>query len=146
MMEERINLRVITPQAEKANEPADMVIMLTTTGAMGILPGHEARSVLLDYGVVRIFSDTEERRIAVYGGIAEIRDNMLTILTPGAEWPEDIDHARAEAERETIERRLQESRDDTDIQRDQALLRRSLVRIEVSANPLIAKPDWKEPN
>ncbi|MCL1848236.1 MAG: ATP synthase F1 subunit epsilon [Clostridiales bacterium] len=142
MAAQKIRLLVITPHEQKADEQADMVIMHCTNGYSGILPGHDARSFLLDYGVLRIFDNGEERRIAVFGGVAEIREDVLTILTTGAELPEEINLARAESERERIERRMQENIDDIDIQRDQVLLRRSLVQIEVSASPLITSPDW----
>ena len=69
---------------------------------------------------------------------------MLTILTNGAEWPSDIDRARAVHDREHARRRLQERIDDIEIRDDQVLLRRALVRIEVSSDPLVNVPDWEE--
>ena len=70
----------------------------------------------------------------MYGGLAVMQDNVLTVLTNDAEWPEEIDHSRAKADREHLERRLQEKTDDIEIQNDQVLLRRALVRIEVSSS------------
>ena len=134
----KIHLRVVTPQETKVDEEADMVIMRSVTGDMGILPGHQPVSTVLDYGVLRILNGDSEHRLAVFGGIAEVQDSAVTILTSMAEHPEDIDRARAEADRERAEQRLRESEDDVEIQSDQVLLRRSLVRIEVSSYPLIS--------
>jgi F-type H+-transporting ATPase subunit epsilon len=106
---------------------------------MGILPKHEACSAILDYGVLRIFDDGEERRMAVFGGIAQVRDNVLTILANDAQWPEDIDITLAEAERDRTSRRIKEDADDLEIQKEQVKMRRSLVQIEVSSYPLISK-------
>lgn len=145
-MDEKIRLRIITPLAVKTDEEADMVIMRSTMGDMGVMPGHIACSALLDYGVLRIINGESERRIAVLGGIAEISDNVLTVISTEAEWPEEIDRSRAEIERDHLERRIQESRDDAEIQRDQGLLRRSLVRIEVSSDRLFAMEDWTAPD
>ena len=144
MAAKKIHLRIITPEKIKADEYVDMVIMRCITGDLGVLPGHEPYSVVLDYGALRILNSGIERRIAVFGGFAEIRDNVLTILTGSAEWPEDIDRALAEADRDRMQRHLLESQIDTDIQRDQALLRRSLVLIEVSSYPLISAPKPEE--
>jgi F-type H+-transporting ATPase subunit epsilon len=113
--------------------------MRCITGDMGILPDHEPTSAILDFGVLRILNGDEERRIAVFGGIAQIKDNNLTVLANDAQWPEDIDVAFVESERERMSRRMQEDRDDIEIQRDQVLMRRTLVQIEVSAYPLISK-------
>jgi F-type H+-transporting ATPase subunit epsilon len=144
MSERKIRLRIITPNELKVDIQADMVIMRCTTGDMGILPGHIACSVLLDFGVVRIFDDGQEYRIAVYGGVAEINENVLSIITTEAEWPEDIDRSRAESEREYLEQRLKEDLEDFEMHRDQVLLWRSLLQIEVSSEPTMGKRDWKE--
>jgi len=137
----KVRLRVITPESVKYDEDADMVIMRCTTGDMGILPKHEACSAILDYGVLRILNSREERRMAVFGGIAQVLDNVVTILANGAQWPEDIDRAHAEAEHEEAERSLRDSKDELKIQRDQVAMRRTLVQIEVSAYPLISKAE-----
>ena len=137
MSEKKIRLQIITPAQKKVDEYAGMVIMRCATGNMGVLPGHEAYSAVLDFGVLRIINDGSERWIAVYGGLAVIEHDVLTVLTNDAEWPEEIDHARARAAREHIERRLREKTDDREIRHDQILLRRALVQIEVSSSLLI---------
>lgn len=141
MSADKVRLRIITPEQIKVDEDANMVIMRCTTGDMGILPGHMAYSAALDYGILRILDDDIERKIAVYGGLASIRNDVLTILTNDAEWPEDIDRARAEADREHAERRIQERTDDIEIQQDQVLLRRALVQIEVSSHQFDSKDE-----
>jgi F-type H+-transporting ATPase subunit epsilon len=143
MAKNKIRLRVITPEQVKFDNVADMVIMRTTTGDMGILPGHAAYSAALDYGALRILDLDEgyEYRIAVFGGLAEIQNDVLTIVANSAERPEDIDRKRAERERDIMQRRMQENSDDLDLRQDQLRLRRMLVRLEVSSYPLIKKQD-----
>jgi len=140
----KLHLRITTPENIKYDEEAEMVIMRCITGDMGIMADHEATSAILDYGVLRILNNDEERRMAVFGGIAQIGDNKVTILANDAQWPEDIDMAFVEAERERIARRTRESEDDLLIQRDQVLMRRTLVQMEVSTFPLISKTDREE--
>jgi len=134
----KLRLRIATPDNVKYDEDAEMVIMRCISGDMGILANHEPTSAILDYGVLRIINDEEERRMAVFGGIAQVGDNKVTILANDAQWPEDIDMAFVEAERERMARRSQESLDDLTIQRDQILMRRTLVQMEVSTFPLIS--------
>jgi len=141
MASEKLRLRVATPNNTKFDESADMVIMRCITGDMGVLPEHEPCSAVLDYGVLRILKDGDERRMAVFGGIAQVRDNVVNILANDAQWPEEIDMSLVEAQREKAERRMQESVDDLEIQRDQVLVRRTLVQTEVSAYPLISRHD-----
>jgi len=140
----KVRLRIVTPELIKVDEDVDMVIMRSTMGDMGVLPGHEARSAVLKYGILRILSGDVERKIAVYGGLAAIENNVLTILTSGAEWPEDVDRARAEADLEHAERRLRERTDDIEIQHDQVLFRRALVQIEISSYAFDSEGDGGE--
>ncbi|MCL2663624.1 MAG: ATP synthase F1 subunit epsilon [Oscillospiraceae bacterium] len=135
----KFNLRIATPDNVKYDEDAQMIIMRCITGDMGILADHEATSAILDYGVLRIINNDEERRMAVFGGIAQVGDNKVTILANDAQWPEDIDMAFVEAERDRMERRSRESQDDLAIQRDQVIMRRTLVQMEVSTFPLVSR-------
>ena len=132
----KMRLRVITPQEIKLDEQVEMVIFRCTTGYMGILPGHEQRSAVLDFGVMRIIGGHEyERWLAVFGGLVEVKDDVVTVLANAAEWPQDIDVAHATSERERLKQILQEHDDDIELQRDQALLWRNLVRIEMGEYP-----------
>jgi len=140
----KFNLYITTPEDVKYNDEVELVVMRLITGDMGIMAGHEATSAILDYGVLRIINGDEERRMAVFGGIAQAGNNKLTILANDAQWPEDIDIAFVEAERERMARRSQESLDDLTIQRDQILMRRTLVQMEVSTFPLISRTDRED--
>jgi len=137
----KLHLRITTPDNVKYDEDAEMVIMRCITGDMGILADHEATSAILDYGILRIFNDDEERRMAVFGGIAQVGENKVSILANDAQWPEDIDMAFVKAERERLERRSQETQDDLTLQRDQVIMRRTLVQMEVSTFPLVSRTD-----
>jgi len=140
----KLHLRIATPNNIKYDEDAEMVILRCITGDMGIMADHEATSAILDYGVLRIINNDEERRMAVFGGIAQVGDNKVTILANDAQWPEDIDMAFVEAERDRMARRSQESLDDLTIQRDQVLMRRTLVQMEVSTFPLVSRTDRED--
>ena len=145
-MDAKLRLRVITPGGTKLDESCDMVIVRCITGDMGFLPRHEACSAILDYGKLRIFiSGQDERIMAVFGGIVQVKDDEVTILTNDAQWPEDIDRARADADLDIFSRRVQEEEDKVALQKHQAKLRRTLVRIEVSSYPLINAGISKDP-
>ena len=128
-----MRLRILTPFGTKVDEDVNMVVMRCHTGDWGVLPGHSPYSAVLKYGVLRMMNGDYERMIAVYGGIASIRDNVLTVLTSEADWPDEIDLAHARTEYEQAEQRLRERTDDIEMQFDSLRIRRALVQIEVSA-------------
>jgi len=141
----KLTLRIVTPEEVKVEEFADMVIMRCTTGDLGVLPGHEARTcVLADDERLRIFDGGVEHQLFVYGGLVEIKDDVLSILTIAAESPEEIDRAKAEAARNRAERRLRENVDNLELKKIQARIRREEVRIEVSSFPVIGQHTKKD--
>jgi len=140
-MPKRLRLRVATPDAVKFDDDVEMVIMRCLTGDMGILANHEASSVILDYGVLRILDEgVDERKMAVYGGVAQVRDNVVHIIANDAQWPEDIDRAEVEAKQREIDGTVQDELDDLELQKQQIMMRRILVQTEVSDYPLLNRP------
>jgi len=138
MADKKVHLQIITPVGIKVDEEIDMVIMRATTGDMGILPGHEARSAILDVGVLRRIQEGHEQHMAIFGGLVEIKDDKVTIITSLAEMPEEIDLARAEADLHWAEKRILEGKDNVEVQQGHVRARRSMVRIEVSSYPLLS--------
>jgi len=114
MADKKIEIRLLTPTARSATNPykyqaeVNMVILRTTTGDRGFLHGHEACSVVLDAGILRIIpgDGAPELKAAVLSGIAQMDDNVLTIITESAEWPEEIDRIRVATHREELINRI----------------------------------------
>lgn len=135
MADNKIDLRIITPRGVKFIEQADTIIMRCLDGDMGVLTGHEPVSIVLGDGILRIIDDNTVQKIAVFGGVAIIQSPTVTILTSIAQRPEEIDLFRAETDRKQAEQLLQEKSDEVRVQSSQVMLRRALVRIEVSVYP-----------
>lgn len=136
MAEEKINkkikLNITTPRGLKFDQEADMIIMRCIDGNLGVLPSHEPVSTVLGDGILRIFNNGAEMKLAIFGGIAEIGDETVNIFSTIAQRPEEIDLERAEKDRMEAEALILEETEELQVQSSQVLLRRSLVRIEVS--------------
>ena len=139
MAGKKFQLRVITPAETKVDEQVEMVIMRCIDGDWGVMAGHDMRSGVLDFGAVRIINEGIERRLAAYGGIAEVQNDVLTILTHEVHWPEDINRELAKADRDYAEKHLREKLEDADVQKYGVTLRRALVQIEVSSYTMVGK-------
>lgn len=133
----KLKLRVVTPDRILFDDIVDMVILRSTEGDLGVQPGHYSLSLLLGYGALRLKTSDGERVMAVMGGLAEIINDEITIMSDAAEWPEDIDKARAEAAKQRAEQRLAFKEGSMDVRRAELAMRRSLVRMEVSTYPII---------
>jgi len=144
----KLQLKILTATSVKVDEPVDMVIMRcvyedlgkeSAVGDIGILPGHMPLSALLGISPLRIMNDGNERILAVFGGIVNVRDDVVTLMTERAEWPEDIDLSRAEAARAKAESAREALDSDAELRSNQINLRRALVEIEVSTYPLVGR-------
>tara|TARA_Y100001968_G_C19381369_1_gene730504 strand:- start:927 stop:1331 length:405 start_codon:yes stop_codon:yes gene_type:complete len=95
-----LTLRVLAPDQSVYDGPAEEVILPSTTGLVGILPGHISMVTALDIGVLRLLSNGEWSSIALMGGFAEVESNDVTVLVNGAELGKTIDASSAESELE----------------------------------------------
>jgi F-type H+-transporting ATPase subunit epsilon len=107
-----LTVRVIAPDKTVWDAAAEEVILPSTTGQLGILPGHAPLISALDIGVLRVRSDKSWTSIALMGGFAEIDDNEVTILVNAAERGDGIDADAAKQEMADAESKLNATKAD----------------------------------
>ena len=95
-----LTLRVLAPDQSVFDGKADEVILPSTTGLLGILPGHISMVTALDVGVMQVLANGSWNSIALMGGFAEVEADDVTVLVNGAELGSKIDAASAEMELE----------------------------------------------
>ncbi len=91
-----ISLKVLAPNQNVFEGDAEEVILPSTTGQLGILPGHISLVTAIDIGVLRLRSNSKWFSIALMGGFAEIESDEVTVLVNSAEIGSDIDQKAAE--------------------------------------------------
>jgi len=128
----KILLEVITPDRLVLREEVDMVVATAAVeGEFGVLPGHAPFLCLLDIGPGRFKKDGKIEHMSIVGGICEVFENKVTILTEAAELAREIDVERAMRARERALKRLRQ-RENIDIARAEAALRRAMTRLKVA--------------
>ena len=98
-----LTLRVLAPDQNVFDGNADEVILPSTTGLLGILPGHISMVTALDTGVLRVLRNGSWDSIALMGGFAEVEANDITVLVNAAELGSKINSSDAEKELEKAE-------------------------------------------
>jgi F-type H+-transporting ATPase subunit epsilon len=94
---------VVTPERAVLDEPVDFVALPLYDGELGVLPGRAPLIGRLGYGELRTRAGSTTRRFFVDGGFAQVRGNVVTVLTPRALRAEDIDpRAAARALQEAL--------------------------------------------
>src|SRR5881396_662691 len=86
---------VVTPERALLDETVDFVALPMYDGELGVLPGRAALIGRLGPGELRIRHGEQTRRFFVDGGFAQVRHDVVTVLTPRALKAEEIDAAAA---------------------------------------------------
>jgi F-type H+-transporting ATPase subunit epsilon len=87
---------VVTPERALLDEAADFVALPMYDGELGVLPGRAPLIGRLGYGELRIRRGGAVQRFFVDGGFAQVRENVVTVLTARALKAEEIDPAAAQ--------------------------------------------------
>lgn len=124
-------LQIATPEKDFFSAPVEAITLTTTDGEVGVLPGHSATAVALAAAPTRIKTAEGWRNAALIGGFASIRPDYVIVFADTAEWPEDIEEARAMQAKQRAEERLQASRSKVEYVRSRAALERALTRLIV---------------
>ena len=106
-----LTLRVLAPDQSVFDDTADEIILPSTTGLLGVLPGHISMVTAIDFGVLRVLKNGNWDSIALTGGFAEVESNEVTVLVNKAELGKNIDSAKAEAELEQAKNQLSQTQD-----------------------------------
>ncbi len=94
---------VVTPERAVLDEAADFVSLPMYDGELGVLPGRAPLIGRLGFGELRVRHGARTRRYFIDGGFAQVRNNVVTLLTPRAIRAEDIN---ADAVTQTLQAAL----------------------------------------
>jgi F-type H+-transporting ATPase subunit epsilon len=106
MADKMLHIEIVTPYEMFYEGPADMVVVTSKDGEIGVLPGHTPLIAALTPGEVRLRISGEWRVLAASNGYAEIGPELTVIVVNAAEWPDQIDVERAQKALARAEARL----------------------------------------
>jgi F-type H+-transporting ATPase subunit epsilon len=125
----RIQCVVVTPERTVLDQRADFVAIPLFDGELGILPGHTPLIGRLGYGALRVRTGGAQQRFFLDGGFAQLRDDVLTVLTQRAIPAGQIDVTSATQELERAQKRAATT-DVEQAEKEQALARaRGQIRV-----------------
>jgi len=132
-MADKIRLRVVTPSRMLLDEEVDEVTAPGELGEFGVLPNHIAFLSTLVPGELSYKQGNVRHTMAISGGYAEVLDNVMTVLAPSAEFPTEIDTARAQRAKARAESRMGEiSYEDVEYAMLADAARRADARLQVA--------------
>src|SRR5437016_6134876 len=94
--ERAVKCVVVTPERAVLDEVVDFVALPMFDGELGVLPGRAPLIGRLGYGELRVRRGEQTQHFYVDGGFAQVRANIVTVLTAKAVPTSDISVAAAE--------------------------------------------------
>jgi F-type H+-transporting ATPase subunit epsilon len=92
---------VVTPETQMFDEIVSSAVLPAHDGQVGILTDHAPVLMKLGSGPLVLQKQGGTTRFFISGGVAQMKDNKLTILTDEAVAPEKLDIESARKELET---------------------------------------------
>ena len=130
-----ISLKVLAPNQNVFEGEAEEVILPSTTGQLGVLPGHISLVTAIDIGVLRLRSNSKWTSIALMGGFAEIESNEVTVLVNSAEIGSEINSKSAEEQLITAKQELSKFSDnEKSPQKIKAIKELSIAQARIQAS------------
>ena len=91
-----LRLVVLSPSKRLVDTTAEEIYFPSAYGVLGILPGHALLVCQLGTGILHYDKNKSTAFMTISGGVAEVRDNTVTLLVDVAEDASNIDVGRAE--------------------------------------------------
>ena len=141
-MSDTFKLEIVTPEKKVVDTAAEEVQIPGKNGYLGVLPGHAPLITELAVGEITFressgsssASNSNEQRLAVAWGFAEVLPDKVTILAETAERPAEIDVERARKAKARAEQHLASGDITVDVERALDALRRAESRLDVARN------------
>jgi len=122
-MADKVEFELVSPEKLLMSQPVDMVVVPGGEGNFGVLAGHAPMIATVRPGTIDVYEgDRVTYRIFIAGGFAEVTETRCTVLAEQAinvseldrgkveqeikDLGEDIEDAKSDVERSTLEARL----------------------------------------
>lgn len=109
----KIGFHIATPSAELYSADADMVLIPSADGDMGVLAGHCPVIGLLRPGTIIVTDGNTQTRIFIAGGFMEVNPEKVTVLAEHGTLVSDIDIKTAKSDLQSAKSTFDSDNTDT---------------------------------
>lgn len=126
-------LEIVTPEDRVYSNTIETVVIPTTAGEIGILPGHIPLLTQVEAGELRVTREGRTQNLAVGRGFAQISADKISVLAESAIDEEKIDENAVEAAMKRAQEALsgKEDLDPAEIERLEGVVRFAVAQLLV---------------
>jgi F-type H+-transporting ATPase subunit epsilon len=127
-----IHLEIVTPERQLFTGLVDSVTVPSSTGYLGILPGHAPLLAQLGIGAISYSAGDRKDFLFCSWGFVEVLPERVVVLAQVAEPASEIDENRAQEAKSRAEKRLGSKNPEIDFARARLSLLRAISRLEAA--------------
>ena len=132
-----IRLQLVTLSGKIFDDDVYEVVLPTLDGQIGVLQDHMPLISAASTGVISVRRNAKDRdadmeHFATNGGVIDVVNNTLRVIVDEADSASDISEAEAQAAFERAQQMKAEAKDQVSLDKAQALVDRSAVRLQVA--------------
>lgn len=126
-------LEIVTPENRAYSDEADNVVIPTTSGEIGVLPGHIPLLTQVEPGELRLQRGGQVQFLAVGRGFAQVSGDKVSVLAESAISEEKIDESAVEAAMKRAQEALtgKEELEPAEIERLESIVRFAVAQLLV---------------
>jgi F-type H+-transporting ATPase subunit epsilon len=129
---EKIHLEIVSPEKQLFSGDVDSVTVPSTTGYLGILPGHAPLLAELGIGEISYKIGDSTNYLFCSWGFVEVLPERVVLLAQTAELASDIDMKRAEEAKSRAEKILASKDPGMDYRRAELAMLRAISRLNAA--------------
>lgn len=122
---------IFTPKKQFFSGEVESVVVQSLDGERGVLAGHSPMIVAVASGEIKIKINGEWKSAYNSDGFMEVRPDEVIVFSHSCEWPENIDVARANEEKERAEEVLRNAKSLTEHRIAEIALQRITAMLNV---------------
>jgi F-type H+-transporting ATPase subunit epsilon len=127
-----LNLKIITPDRIVLDTQVDQVTATAIDGQLSILPRHEPLITALAIDVLHYKKENHEETVAVLGGLLEVGENVITVLSDTADIGSEIDVAQAAEAKSRAEAEKTQKTDKLEVYLTEMALSKAMARLKAA--------------
>jgi F-type H+-transporting ATPase subunit epsilon len=128
-----LTLEIVTPEARVYSDSIDSVVIPTTSGEIGVLPGHIPLLTEVEDGELRVTKSGHTELLVIGEGFAQVEGDRVRVLAEHAINESKIDEKAVEAALQRAESQLKEAEhlDPNEFEKLQSMVRFAGVQLAV---------------
>jgi F-type H+-transporting ATPase subunit epsilon len=128
-----LTLEIVTPEARVYSDTIDSVVIPTSSGEIGVLPGHIPLLTEVDDGELRVTKNGQTEFLVIGGGFAQVEGDRVRVLAEHAINESKIDEKAVEAALQRAESQLKEAAnlDPNEFEKLQGMVRFAGVQLAI---------------